>query len=178
MIYEMMSMMAAVYAVFFMLVPFFFVYFFGAWQRRSGLVDPHLGTKVALAMLITICLEVMLAGTAALLLSVVMDAGGDAALETSALVAGALFAGLGPYILYKRASKHAGYDVTRRALGINAIVTGIVSTVVIIVFFQMLFRGRNVKAVLSIAVVYVPASVLFMLALIKRADAERAATAA
>ena len=133
---------------------FFGIYVFGhVAAARTGKRDPNLGMKVLLTFLLTVAFQAAFNGLVAILVGAIMGANVKAAL---AIMLAGVVAMIAPGLLYMGPRKTGSYPVGRKALGLNAAISGLLATVAIFAIFQMLFaKGVSGKAVASVAVALV-----------------------
>jgi len=138
------------------LIAFALIYILGeAEGRRTGTRDPALGVKIATAMLATIAFQMALLGLTALLTGAFLGAGRFVSKPAGGMLLGALVAGVLPVSIYlTRLRTRGGYPVGRKAIGLNAIVAGIVFTVVTISFVTMVVSGAEVDGFIAAWLIY------------------------
>ena len=143
------------------ILAFLIVYILGYVKgKKEGRKDPLLGSKVMLTFFMTICFQLILLALAVLLASSTMKhAPGKLAEILTGLMLGALVAGIYPSVMYLAVVRGRGaFKVGRKALGLNAVITGIVSTLGIIATFVMMLADAKVAEVLLFTFVYLAAS--------------------
>tara|TARA_B100000674_G_scaffold457171_1_gene432406 strand:- start:1553 stop:2152 length:600 start_codon:yes stop_codon:yes gene_type:complete len=143
--------------LYFMIMVFLIVYVLGHVRRKQGQKhDPFLGSKVMLTLFMSLCFQVVLLGLAAILVIASMKQSPKGATDLPlGLMLGAIVAGIFPTVLFFAGIRGRGSaDVGRKALGINAIVTGLFSTFGIMALFVMALMDQNVVKVLLFTMVY------------------------
>ena len=143
------------------------IYILGAYPRNAA-PETNLGARVYLGALGTICAQVMLLGFAMFFVALVEERfifGRIEVEQALALISGALVAGALPLVLWRMLGMRMEGQALRRVIGLNALITGLLSTFLIIVFFVALFDGADVLAMLLVTVVYSLGSVGFAIML-------------
>jgi hypothetical protein len=154
------------------LVSFLVMYVIGDIAgRRSGRRDPLLGAKVFLTLLATVGFETALAG-AALLLGNFFESWdyGNAIKETGGLILGGGIVGCyGAFLYYARARLYGTDRVLRQAIGVNAIVTGLVFAFALTAALHIsLNDSEDLHYPLSFTVVYLGANAACIAPLLAR----------
>ncbi len=129
--------------------------------KRSGERDPMLGVKVLLTLLMTFSFQVAVLGTAWLLASLFQDSPGDELKTALGAILGGLLAGApSAFVWFNRFHGDANQRVRRQALGLNAILAGLVYTVSITMAMVIIVGGSaGASWPLSFAIVYLGAGV-------------------
>ena len=150
------------------LVAFVLIYVFGEMDgRRTGTRDAALGVKVATALLGTISFQIALLGLTALLTGAFSGAGRFTSKPSIGLLFGALVAGALPVSIYlAKLRGRDGYAVGRKAIGLNAIIAGLIFTVVTVAFVTMIVNGAEVDSLVAAWLVYGAATLVGLLYLI------------
>ena len=133
---------------------FFGIYVFGhVAAARTGKRDPNLGIKVLLTFLLTVAFQATFNGLVAIVVGAIMGTNVKVAL---ALMLAGVVSMIAPGLLYIGPRKTGSYPVGRKALGLNAAISGLLATVATFAIFQMFFaKGVSGKAVASVAVALV-----------------------
>lgn len=176
MFYGMFEGMAAVIAAMFaiyLIIAFILVYFAADGQgRRAGDRDPALGARIVTTFLLTITFQTALAGLA-LLLAAVFEGGPDMMFKMSiGLVVGAGIGSVLPLVVHKtrlpRLTGTATDRVARKAMGINAVLTGTASTAALMAVTVGLIAGGDIQpAMVAVALAYTGGAVLTVLGVSK-----------
>lgn len=154
----------------YLIIAFVLVYFAADGQsRRSGARDPMLGARVATSFLLTLCLQLAVAGLTFALVGLFEGQEGPLRLGLG-VVLGAVAAGGLPFALYRGRIARQGADardfVARKVLGINAILVGTGATALIIGVVASLVGGADPQpAMFAGLIVYSGASVALLLPL-------------
>ena len=145
-----------------LLVSFLVIYVVGDVRgRREGRRDPLLGAKVFVTLLATVGLQTTLAGTATLLGEFFEDGDyGEALKNAGALILGGgivtTYASMG---YYSRLRLYGTHRVLKQAVGLNAIVTGLVFAFSLTAALHIWLNGRGgLGYPLSFTVVYLTAN--------------------
>jgi hypothetical protein len=166
------AMMVAMLAIY-LVVAFVLVYFAADAQgRRSGTRDPAIGGRIVTTFLLTIGFQAVLGGLA-LFLAGILDGHEMPTKLGIGLVVGGVLSSVFPLIVHKtkltELSGGAADFVGRKALGINAILAGTVSTATLIGASVALVSGGDLEPMLlGPLIVYTVASIFVMLPLGKK----------
>lgn len=146
--------------VWMLIVPFVIVYILAdVHGRRVGERDPNLGAKVLFSLLLSVCAQIALTGLALFFATLFdSDLDGDMRKTALALIVAGVSSSAFPIAFWSRLQGMGSFNMGQKALGINAIVTGLVFVTAFTVFVVMLFNGENVGAPLAITLVYGAAS--------------------
>lgn len=122
--------------------------------KRTNQRDPNLGAKVLLSFLLTLSFQLLLAGATILIARILNDdLGKDAVKTASGLIVGSGIAAILPALLLRRVATD-GCAILRRAVGINALMTGMLFVISTVIVCVMLFHEENVAVPASVAFVY------------------------
>jgi hypothetical protein len=143
--------------LYFLILVFLIIYVLGHVKgKKEGKEDVFLGSKVMLTLFMSLCFQVVLAGIATILMLASMKHTPKGAVDVPlGLLLGGLIAGVYPTVVFFAGIRGRGAArVGRKALGINAIVAGIFSTVGIIAIFVLALLDQRVLEILMFTVVY------------------------
>jgi hypothetical protein len=142
-------------------LPFLYIYLLQDFQgRRAGTRDPLLGTKILLTFLMTIGCQLGLAGLALLATSVVGDGGAFARKTGLGMMLGGAITGAFPAFVYlTRIGMGTGERIGHTALGLNAVITGLVSTMFVTVTSIAVFHSESLAESAAVAVIYLAATI-------------------
>lgn len=139
-------------------LPFLYIYLVHDYAgRREGNRDPLLGSKVFTTLMMTLAVQLALAGGALVLVSIVGDGNTDNLFKTGLgfILAGTVVGVFPAVLYYTRVRTHAGARVAHQALGLNALLFGIAFTAMVVVASQGIFHESEVVAEpLSVAALY------------------------
>jgi|GEM_PF-3097082 len=171
--FEGIAAMLVVVIAIYLVIAFVLVYFAADAQgRRSGNRDEGLGARIVTSFLLTLTFQAALAGIA-LFLAALFDGGPEIMTKMGiGLIVGAGVASILPLVVQKSRvpalSAGARDFVGRKAIGINAIVTGAGSTVGLMGICVGLIVGEDLQpAVIAVTLVYTAGAVVTMLAVSK-----------
>jgi len=180
--YDLMEGLASIIAIslaIYLVIAFVLVYFAadGQARRSGGARDPMLGARVGTTFLLTLCLQVALLGLTTFLGGILEDAGEGVIRMGLGMTLGAMVAAIFPFFFHRgsvaKASGGARDFVTRKALGINAILAGVAATVLVIALVATLVSGARFQAMVFAAiVVYGGATAVLFLRLAAPPEAE------
>jgi hypothetical protein len=142
-----------------LLVSFLVIYVTGdVTGRREGRRDPLLGAKVFVTLLATVGLQTAMAGTA-MVLGEFFEEGdyGQALLNSGGLIlGGGIVAAYASMAYYTRLRLYGTHRVLKQAVGLNAIVTGLVFAFSLTVSLHIWLNGSDgLGYPLSFTMVYV-----------------------
>ena len=166
------AMMAAMLAIY-LVVAFVLVYFAAdAQSRRSGTRDPAIGGRIVTTFLLTIGFQSALGGLAVFLAGLLDDREMPMKIGLGMILGGVL-SSIFPLVMHKAklATLSAGTTdfVGRKALGINAILAGTVSTATLIGASVAIVSGGDLEPMLlGPLIVYTLAAIFVMLPLGKK----------
>ena len=129
-----------------LLVSFLVIYVTGeVTGRRAGRRDPLLGAKVFATLLATVGLQTTLAGTATVLGEFFEEGDyGQALLDAGGLIlGGGIVAAYASMAYYTRLRLHGTDRVLKQAVGLNAIVTGLVFAFSLTLALHIWLNGRD-----------------------------------
>jgi hypothetical protein len=162
----------AAYAALATLIPFGIIYILGHVDgRRSGNRDAQLGPKVATTLLATISFQIALAGAAMLLSNVLADGHERITMTALGVLVGAGLAMILPLAVYRtKLAGRGSHNVGRKALGINAIWSGLACTGILVAMTTTLFSEKNIVAFIGMLAPYLAAATVTLLMTINAAD--------
>lgn len=170
------AVIAAMFAIY-LIIAFILVYFAADGQgRRAGDRDPALGARIVTTFLLTITFQTALAGLA-LFLAAIFEGGPDMMVKLSiGLVVGAGVGSVLPLVVHKtrlpRLSGAATDRVARKAVGINAVLTGTASTAALMGVTTALIAGGDIQPrMIAVALVYTGGAALTVLGVSKGSPA-------
>src|SRR5690606_19104941 len=118
--------------------------------------DPLLGSKVFTTLMMTVAGQLVLAGLAFIAVGLVGDGDSSFVIKTGfGLELAGLVVGVFPTVLYyTRVRTSAGARIAHQALGLNALLAGIVFTAMFVVASQGLVHSGDVAEPLAVAMIY------------------------
>ena len=143
--------------IYFVLLVFLVVYVMGHVKRKEGQKeDPFLGAKVMLTLFMSICFQSLLVSLAAILTIATLKVIPRGAFDLPiGLFLGSVVAGIFPTVMFFAGIRGRGaVSIGRKALGINAIIAGLFSTLGLIALFVMALMDQNVLKVAMVTFVY------------------------
>jgi hypothetical protein len=149
-----------------LLLPTFLVIYVLGKYPRNGEPEIHLGPRVYLAILGTICVQCMILSVATLLVEVfdtpyVMSSGDpDLALG---LLLGSGVASIMPCFMWHSLKLGGSGRTLRQVVGINAFIAGLFSTLLIVSFFIAMVKGSPMGGAVIFTLAYTGAAVGFTL---------------
>jgi hypothetical protein len=138
-------------------LPFLYIYLVHDYAgRREGNRDPLLGSKVFTTLMMTVAGQLMLAGLAFIAVGLASEGDSSYLIKSGfGLELAGLVIGVFPTVLYyTRVRTVAGARVAHQALGLNALLAGIVFTITFVVACQGLVHSGDVAEPLAVAVIY------------------------
>ncbi|MBW3543957.1 MAG: hypothetical protein KY476_27220 [Planctomycetes bacterium] len=149
-----------------LLAAFLVVYILGAVRARAAGPDPLLGVKVLLTLLISLAFQIVTLGLY-LFLAGLFNGNIEAGFKQGfSLILGGIAGGAYPAIVFL---KKVGYDpheqIQRQAIGLNALLTGLVFVVNVAMVFYLVLNDANVAAAFAAVFAYGAAHTLCLLPL-------------
>ena len=156
---EMMSMAGGglVFALPALMMPFLYIYLVHDYSgRREGKRDPMLGSKVFTTLLMTLCWQLALAGVAFIGVSIVVEGSGEYLAKTGGgLITAGVIVGAYPTFLYiTKVRSPTGANIAHQALGLNALLTGMVFLAAAIMLSQALFHDGDLAEAAMVTAIY------------------------